>query len=257
MAYYPGLGKPISQFGYDPNGQPSLGPYSFLSTQNLYSGITGAGNARPGSTGQSTTTSTTTPGPNPAEGWLQGVLDGKELPYSPTTTGAMLSGQSDMNGAAESAQNAAMASRAAAGGASAFDPSFAAGKAATMARRQTANQTAKRDIDAKAGTANFGAKLDAAGLLSNNALTRELASQRTQQSNMNAALQFMPWNQPGGYSQPGRMNANAGNFIQFGATPPAKTNPYAQVTQDNYYNVPDDYDEVMGTYSADSPAGYR
>lgn len=180
--YGAGLGG-IQQFGY---GNP-YGPYSFL-----------PGAQRPGST-SATSSTTASSGPTAsAESWLNSVLSGQNLPFSPQTQAAQLTQQTDMSAAAESAQNQQLGNMAAAGGASRFDPSFQGAKAANFAQRQGRNMQAAGDIAAKAGQANFGAQMQAAGQLNQNQLTRE----GFQHGMQNQALGFMPWNQSGG----GRMN---------------------------------------------------
>jgi hypothetical protein len=104
----------------------------------------------------------------------------------------MLTQQSDMGAAAESARNNQIDSNAAASGASGRDPSLQGAKAANFAARQVGNQRAAGDIAAKANSANFGAQMDAAGTLNNNAMTR---AQWNQSANNNAQA-FLPWNQP-------------------------------------------------------------
>lgn len=106
------------------------------------------------------------------EKWLSGVLGGKNLPFSPFTQKQMLSQQSDMSAAAEGARNQQMMGAAAAGGASANDPSLRAAKLGNMAARQTQNQTAARDISAQASQQNFGAQMQAANALNQNAMQR-------------------------------------------------------------------------------------
>lgn len=193
--YGGGLGN-IYQYG---NAMPA-GPYSFLNKPTA-AGASGA------SGGSATSTSGTG-----AEAWLNDVLSGKNLPFSPFAQQQMLSQQSDMNAAAEGAQNQQLDNVAAAGGASANDPSRQSAKAGNMARRQTANATSARDISTKASTANFGAQADAASQLNQNQLTRE----GFQHGQQNQALGFMPWNQGGGQRSGGNnFRGTNSSFLQF------------------------------------------
>lgn len=170
--YGSGLGT-IYQFGH----QTPMGPYSSLQGE----GATSSSTIKP------------TGGANPADQWLTDVMNGKNLPFGPAQQAAQLTQQTDMNAAAEHARNGQMEANAAAGGASATDPSFAGAKAANFARRQTDNSRAAGNIASQAGSANFGAQANAAGQLSQNAMQRE----GWQQQNANQAMGFMPWNQGG------------------------------------------------------------
>ena len=128
-----------------------------------------------------------------AEKWMNDVLAGKNLPFSPEQQAAQLTQQSDMNAAGESARNQNMMANAAAGGASANDPSMQGAKAANFARRQTDNTRAAGDIASRASSANFGAQMQAAGQLNNNQMQR----QSWQQNTNSQAMNFMPWNRGG------------------------------------------------------------
>jgi len=108
--------------------------------------------------------------------------------------------QTDMSAAAEAAQNEQMVANAAAGGASATDPSMQGAKAAALARRQTDNSQARGAITAKANTANFGAQMDAAGQLNSNAMQRAGWAQQQSNNAQSQASSFLPWNQSGGSS---------------------------------------------------------
>jgi hypothetical protein len=122
----------------------------------------------------------------------------------------MVSRASDMTAAAEGANNQRTASVAAAGGASANDPSYQAAQLANQANRQTANQTAVRDIDTETEKANFGAEAEAANALNQNAMQREsYAHQQANQAN-NQAMSFLPWNASGGSSGNGGNNFKDG-----------------------------------------------
>lgn len=190
------LGAPIYQWG-------AANPYG------PYSGLPGAGKPAGGST---TTAAATTPaaGPNEGEAWYKSVLSGGKLPFNPATKANMVSRASDMTAAAEGANNQRNASVAAAGGASANDPSYQAAQLANQASRQTANQTAVRDIDTEAEKANFGAEAEAANALNQNAMQREsYAHQQANQAN-NQAMSFLPWNQSGGSGSSGGNNFKDG-----------------------------------------------
>jgi hypothetical protein len=212
---------------------PSLGGIYQFGRATPYGPYTGL--PRANSVGGTSTSTTATSGPtNAAESWLNDVIAGKNLPFSPFAQQQMLSQQSDMNAAAEGAQNQQLQNQAAVGGASASDPSFKAGQAANMAHRQTANTTAARDISTRANQANFGAQMDAAGQLNQNAITRE----GFQRGLQNTALGFMPWNQGGGSSGGNNFtgtglleyqNANLGSFRR----PATNTG----LTDKDYYNM--------------------
>jgi len=199
--YGAGLGT-IYQYGH----QTPAGPYSFL--QNAQGG-TGVG-GKPPATGASTATATSGPTAS-AESWMNDVLSGKNLPFSPQQIAAQTTQQTDMNAAAESARNGQLDANAAAGGASATDPSFQGAKAANFARRQTDNSRAAGQITSQANSANFGAQQNAASQLNQNAMQRE----SYQHQNQGQASGFLPWNQQGhqggGESTP--------SFYNFGAQP--------------------------------------
>lgn len=101
-----------------------------------------------------------------ALGFLNSVLEGKELPFDQATQANMLTQASDMNAAAEAAQMGQARANAAIGGASMSDPSLQGRSAEFMARRQAQNAAAANAIGRAANTANFGAKMTAAGTLS-------------------------------------------------------------------------------------------
>jgi hypothetical protein len=286
MAYYPGLGAPISQFGYNPDGTPSAGPYSFLpgaqqasqqAAQQQYGGANYHGwrpptvpanftpSTTPGTPGTPAATSTTTMTSGPtagAESWLNGVLAGTNLPFSPEVQSAQLATASDMTSDAEAARNGAMNAQAAAGGASANDPSLQGAKMNSMARRQSDNTQAQNSIKSQANIKNFGAQMDAAGQLQQTALTREGFAHNMQ----NQALGFLPWNAGGrgnsgggeGGDDGGGHKQGGNGFMGFYNGPGATTNsyqtPYGAMTPQKKpqqkpqqsWNTPDDYDEVMG-----------
>lgn len=279
---YPGnnaLGG-ISAYGWDPmSGQMALGPYSFLPQAQGARPQFGASASSVGGPGwkdlgggnwttpqgtsyhdpsfQATSGSSTTSGPtaNAGADFLGGVVSGKQLPFSPEWQAGQLSQQSDMSAAAEGAQNAQLAGRAAMGGASAFDPSFAAAQAGNMARRQTANQTAKRNIGQQAQTGNFAAQMDAANALNRN----EMQRQQWAQQQAGNAMAFLP-GMSGGFSAGSRKSQStpgqyfggfSSNATSNGRDPwgQGTTNPWAGNTQANYddaHYFPDDYDQVMG-----------
>ncbi len=149
--YGSGLGG-IQAYGY---GNP-YGPYASLPHA--------AGTAAPGGVGG--TTSTATAGPtNSAMDFFGQVLSGQKLPYGKTQTDSLYSSASDMAAQAEGSQMQQALAGAAAGGAAANDPSMRGMRANLMAQRQGANQKSRQDIDSKAGSANFGAQMDAAGAM--------------------------------------------------------------------------------------------
>lgn len=140
---YTGLG-PIQSYGY---ANP-LGPYAALGTQSSSSGKSPTG---------------TSPQNSAALEFLNSVVSGNTLPYSQQQQDAMYGQASGMNAAAEAAQNQQAEEAAAAGGASPTDPSYQSQMRQNMARRQTGNQRAMGDIQARAGSENFGARTGAAG----------------------------------------------------------------------------------------------
>ena len=145
----------------------TYGNYNYYSTPRTIGTQIGGGTG--GTGGGSSTTQT---GNADAEAWFKGVMGGQNLPFSPFAQSQMLSQQSDMSAAAEGARNQQLTGNAAAGGASANDPSLRAGQMSNMAARQGQNQTAARDISANANQANFGAQMQAASQLNNNAMQR-------------------------------------------------------------------------------------
>jgi hypothetical protein len=166
------------------------GPYSFLPRAG---GTTSPGYNPQG--GGSTRGSTTTSTPSGAEGWLQNTMAGNNAPYSQTNTNAMMGRQANMSSAAESANLGQINANAAAGGASANDPSLRHSRQQVMDKRQQQNMGARQNIDAMAQQANFGAQMQAADILHRTQLQREGWAN----SNSNAAMSFLPWNRGGGY----------------------------------------------------------
>jgi len=110
---------------------------------------------------------------NSAQQWLNDVLSGKNLPFNAQVQAQQISQASDMNAAGEAARNNQIDANAAAGGASARDPSLQGAKAANFARRQTDNQTSARDIMERGVGLNFNAQAGAASELNNNQMQRE------------------------------------------------------------------------------------
>jgi hypothetical protein len=117
-----------------------------------------------------------------------------------------------MTAAAEGANNQRNASVAAAGGASANDPSYQAAQLANQANRQTANQTAVRDIDTETEKANFGAEAEAANALNQNAMQRESYAHQQANQASNQAMSFLPWNQSGNSGSSGGGSHGGNNF---------------------------------------------
>lgn len=179
---------PIYQYG---SALP-YGPYSGLPRAST---APGAG----GRTGTSTTTASSGPTAE-AQQFLNQVLTGQQLPFSPERITQMKSAASDRNAAGEAALNSRIDQTAAMGGASATDPSLQGARLNTMARRQTANQTAARDIEEGAAGANFDAKMRAAGMLEQSRMQSEALQNQLSQR----ALGYMPWSQGGGGSMGAR-----------------------------------------------------
>ena len=195
-AAYPGLGAPISEFGYS-GGQPSLGPYAMLSSQSQSGSPAGqlsGGNAQ-------------------AQSFLSGVLNGTNLPYGQQQQTAMLGQASAMNAASEAAQNKLAMANATAGGASPTDPSLQS----SMAQRQNQNQNAAGNIAAQAGSANFNAQQGAAGgLLQNGIQQQELGLQAQGMANQqrNTAMGYLNGMYRGGGSGSMGLMGNATGFSQ-------------------------------------------
>jgi hypothetical protein len=184
-----GLGT-IYQYGH----QTPLGPYTGLPV------------AKPGGGTTGTASSSGSSGPTAAaQTFLNGVLSGDKLPYSPDRINQMYSQASDMNASAEGALNDRMDMTAAAGGASANDPSRQGAKLNTMAKRQTANSTAKRDINQTATGANFDSQMRAAGMLEES----RRQSEALQAGMQRTAMGYMPWSQGGG----GQSQSTPGSYV--------------------------------------------
>lgn len=177
---YTGLG-PISQYGWNPNGTASLGPWAMLP---------GAGGGdKPmmpggGGGGSSTTTSTMAPrdpATQAAMDYLQGVMGGQNEPMGQATQDNMYSEASDQNAASEAANVNRGREDAVAGGASASDPTLQAYQRQEQARRQTSNSTARRGIETTAALKNFEARSGAASELANLGTQREIEQNRQRQ----------------------------------------------------------------------------
>lgn len=206
-------------------------------------------NPKPGATtGGSSTTQT---GNSDAEAWFKDVMAGKNLPFSPQQIAAQTTQQTDMNAAAESARNGQIDANAAAGGASASDPSLQGAKAANFARRQTDNSRAAGQIASQANSANFGAQQQAASQLNQNAMQRAQWAQSN--SGVGGAGAFSPWGSGsgGGGSTPSQTvgmglygnnyDTNAKDPYGGGVSRPAGQTPGIMRPQ-----RPDSYYEDMG-----------
>lgn len=192
--------------GRAPVRSTTYGQYNYYSTPQTIGRPVGGGTAG-GMTG-----SGSRGGSNPAaESFYNDVLSGKQLPFSPFAKSQMLSQQSDMSAAAEGARNQQMYGAAAAGGASANDPSMKAAALSNMAARQTQNQTAARDIDTAAYQANFGAQMGAANQLNANAMAREQWAQQAA-SGAGVGMPFSPW----GSGQSGGGGSTPSNTVGMG-----------------------------------------
>ena len=116
--------------------------------------------------------------------------DGREQPaVQPPAAGCHADPAERHGAAAESARNDQIDANAAASGASGRDPSLQGAKAANFAARQVGNQRAAGDIAAKANSANFGAQMDAANTLNQNAMQRA----QWAQSGAGAGMPFSPF----------------------------------------------------------------
>lgn len=169
------LGAPIMQYGY----QNMYGPYGMQT--NLGGGGNGYGSGGSGSSGPT----------DEGSAWYKGVLGGTNLPYSPFAKANLQSKAYGMNSAAETARNDAMASNAAASGASASDPSMQGAKLNSMARRQSDNANSTQDIESQANQANFSAQANAAAHLSQTQLAYD------EMANSNA-MRYSPFSGGGG-----------------------------------------------------------
>lgn len=189
--YGSGLGT-VYNYG---SGNP-YGPYAGLAKAP---GLPGSGS----SSGTGSSTSTSTSGKTPeAQTFLNSVMSGQALPYSPDRVNRLKSEAGDVNAAAEGALNEQINSNAAVGGASATDPSLTGARLNTMARRQTANQTAGRGIDEVAEGANFDAKLRAASMLEQSRMQSEALQAQMSQK----AMSYMPQQYGGGGGRTGGNN---------------------------------------------------
>lgn len=208
-------------YGMDPSGGgASMGPYSFLpggqrGGQGGYGGYGGYGSSgiRP-MPGMGGGTNINTTG---AQGFLNGVVSGNNLPYSQQQQDSLYASASSSNAQAEQEQNNQARQQAAAGGASGTDPSLNSVTQQNAARRQGQNQTALGDIQSQAHSANFGSQSGAAtGLLNAGvqmAGLNERASEFGQglQFQQNQSAQRMLGNMyGGGGNQFGSVGLNAG-----------------------------------------------
>ena len=182
-----------------------------------------AGTARP-ATGGTPGTGTGGGTGSAAEQWLNDILSGKNLPFNAQVQAQQLSQASDMNAAAENARNGQLDANAAAGGASARDPSMQGAKAANFARRQTDNQTSARDISQAAALGNFNAQSSAAGTLNANEMQRQQWAIESQNRQSQALMQMA--NSGSSNSRPRPMNEG---FLQWGRPLPqtAAQTPFA------------------------------
>ena len=196
---FPTYSSSSGTIGRAPVRNSTYGQYNYYQTPQTIGRPAGGGAGGGGS-------STTTTGNADAESWFKDVMGGKNLPFSPFQQSQALSQQSDMSAAAEGARNEQMMGNAAAGGASASDPSLQGGRMANMAARQTQNQTAARDISAQANRVNFGAQMDAASQLNQNAMQRAQWAQASGQGGM----AFSPFGS--GQSGGGQGSGQSGGF---------------------------------------------
>lgn len=216
MVDYPGLGMPISQFGWS-GGQPALGPFSFLPGAQQSAGRfggatmingqpslndqefgghanTGFGGSSVPSTASGSTTASSGLSPN-ATNFLNGVIGGQNLPYGSANIGAMKSQASDQAAQAEAANNQRATGAAVRGGASANDPSLQGVLASNQQGRQGDIQRADQAIDAQANQANFAAQMQAAQAENQFNLSAQqiaLEQQRLGMQQQQNAMSFLP-----------------------------------------------------------------
>ncbi len=138
-----------------------------------------------------------------AQQWLNDVLSGKNLPFNAQVQAQQISQASDMNAAGEAARNGQIDANAAAGGASAHDPSLQGAKASNFARRQTENQQAARDISERGTAQNYAAQRSAAGELNGDQMQRDSWAQQ-------AAMQREGWQHQQSMASSGGRGGNAG-----------------------------------------------
>ena len=100
------------------------------------------------------------------------VVGGSSLPYDDAFINRAYGTAADMNAAANSAQNAALARQMGASGGSVYDPAYQAATRSNMAQRQQANQGAMRDLLMQQQTGNFAAQQDAASRLASTQLAQ-------------------------------------------------------------------------------------
>lgn len=230
-------GKPIntntqSQFGsvgtiYQYGHQTPYGPYTGMP------GTTGGA----GGTGGSGSSSSSSGPTGEAQKFLNGVLSGEKMPYSPDRVNQMYSQASDQNAAAEGALQGQIASNAAAGGSSATDPSLKGAQLGAMAKRQSMNSTAKRNINETATGANFSAQMQAAGMLEQSRMQSEQLQAQIQQR----ALGYMPWNQGGGGGEQSRPSQFVGGYGGNAYTNQTDGRGDGEQTQTGYNQWRDDY----------------
>lgn len=223
MAEYPGLGMPISSYGWS-DGQAALGPYAFLPQKPQAAQTDGGANGKPAATGF---TGSTTAGfglsPN-ATSYMDSVISGQNVPYNQGTKDAEMSKATDMAGAAESANNQRATSAAVQGGASGKDPSLQGSLMQNQQNRQGQTQQAQQQIDSQASVANQHAQFQAAQAEQQYGLE----SQRLSLEQQRLAMGFLP-GMSGGGGRHGLYGLQGGNegFIQYGAD---NKDPYGQGT---------------------------
>ncbi len=221
-SYYAGTGRPAN-VGTSSGGYTGLGTVYQYGHQNpggpmaLATGQYGASPSQLAS-GSSSQSSTPSPQNSAAMAFLNSVVSGQELPYGQQQQDAMYGQASGMNAAAEAAQNQEAEGAASAGGASPTDPSYQNQMRQNMARRQTGNQRTMGDIQAKAGSENFGARTGAAGAIlgaEQNALDR----QERQNSKAMGMLSGMYGYGGGGQSSGGNNFGGTGGMWQYSGAP--------------------------------------
>lgn len=149
--------------GYQSTYGSGLGNIYQYGAQNPSGPMLGLNKPQGGAGGLASSTKPTSE--SVAQKYLTGTVQGQNAPYNPAAINSQYSQASGMNAAAETAQNNRLNETAAAGGASANDPSAVAARSQNMAMRQGANQRAMGQIESQASMANQQAQQQAASTL--------------------------------------------------------------------------------------------
>lgn len=105
------------------------------------------------------------PRTNAALDYLQGVMSGKNAPYSDTVKNALMAQQGKTSASAEAAQMQTLRDFMGANGGSMYDPGYAAAAREAQSARQGQNLDAQGRINSQADIANFNASMQGANQL--------------------------------------------------------------------------------------------